>query len=577
MVGVGLVYKAPYIWPTSFCEAYFSLKSASSTEAAQRPPEAGLLFLCVSETSRVIPYAIERTLFLDVRDPSFITESNVPRSPQDFRGFKLHKVCLVGDGTTETQVAVPCLRGEVTYHTITYQRHTMPPEHRGSGVISAPLAEKDNVHWNLLNDPIFPFCLEKFRAEEEASTRTASLEVGDTSDAVPVEATSVAQDPEVFRKPPLSLDQVAEMVDQTIAEINALKLQSVQEMAFIRETDRALAGALMSEFTRLHLIVGEQFNTSLCNFQSELEAGTNELLRDLDIACRHSSGEVSTENPVRVALDRFHTWARLKVARLMAQLDAAWDDMEKFLISRVAEMSRRAETQSLLESLARRVESSQAQAKLLSRREFLHDPEVGIRVLVGLAAQPTLEGNFFTGIFEGLVGGLGLNRTREGTLPTSTKQGVARMWATAVQHSTALTGPKDVCIEPAEGVPKALHLDYEEDFLTRQVSEIPRVFSDPSSLHHLPSSVLTLAGLPASGEPAPTTIPVAAPAPFLPKEQVPQDEPMVVILDEDEPRQVSSPRMVKEEEEEIESDVEAGPSYQPSGEVEPEEPVPQSD
>ena len=571
MVGVGLVYRAPYIRPTSFCKAYFSLKSASNTEVTQRPPEAGLLFLCVSETSRVIPHAVERTLFLDVKNPSFITESNEPRSPQDFRGFKLHKVCLAGDGTVETQVAVPHLRSEVTYHTITYQRHMMPPEHRGSGVISAPLAEKDSAHWNLLNDLIFPDCLEKFRAEEEAPARPASLGVGDASDAAPVEATSVAQDPEVLKKPPLTPDQVAEMVDQTIAEINALKLQGVQEMAFVRKTDRALAGALMAEFTRLHLIVGEQFNTSLRNLQSELEAGTKEFVRDLDIACHHTSGEVSTENPMRVALDRFHTWARLKVALPMAQLDVARDNMEKFLISRVTEMSRRAETQSLLESLARRAESSQARAKLLSRQEFLRDPDVSMRVLVGVAAQPTLEGNFYTGIFEGLIGGLSLNWSREGTLPTSTKQEVARMWATVVQRSTALTGPRDVGLEPAEGVPKVLHLDYEDDFNTRMVSEIPRVFSDPSSLHHLASSVLTPAGLPA------TTVPVATLVPFLPKKQVPQDEPMVVILDEDEPRQVSSPRTVKEEDEEVESDVEAGPTYQPSGEVEPEEPVPQSD
>ena len=195
---------------------------------------------------------------------------------------------------------------------------------------------------------------------------------------------------------------------------------------------------------------------------------------------------------------------------------------------------------------------------------------------MGLAAQPPLEGNFFTGIFEGLVGGLGLNRTREGKLPTSTKQGVARMWAAAVQSSTELTGPRDVRIEPADRVPRALHLDYEDDFHTRLVSEIPRVFSDPSSLHHLASSVLTPAGLPASREPAPTTVPMATPAPSLPKEQVPQDEPMVVILDKDEPRQVSSPRTVKEEEE-IESDAEADPSYQPTGEVQTVEPVPQSD
>ena len=307
-VGVGLVYKAPYIQPTSFCEAYFSLKSASNTETVQRPPEAGLMYLCVSEMSRVIPHAVKRTLFLDVRDPSFITESNVPRSPQVFRGFRLHKVCLTAEGITFTQVAVPRLRGETTYHTIPYERHPMPPEYRASGIISTPLAEKDDAHWNLLNDPIFPACLGRFRDEEEASARTTSLKVGDASEAVPMEATSVAPGSDAWRRPSLTSDEVAELVDKTITEINALKLQSVQEMAFIRETDRAVARALMSEFMRLHLIVGGHFNTSLCNLQTELEAGTDELIRDLDVACCHSSGVVSTGSPVRVALDRFHTW-----------------------------------------------------------------------------------------------------------------------------------------------------------------------------------------------------------------------------------------------------------------------------
>ena len=150
------------------------------------------------------------------------------------------------------------------------------------------------------------------------------------------------------------------------------------------------------------------------------------------------------------------------------------------------------------------------------------------------------------------------------------------MWAAAVQSCTELTGLRDVRIEPAEGIPRALHLDYEDDFLTGLVSEIPRVISDPSSLHHLASSVLSPAGLPARRVLAPTAVPVATPVPSLPKEQVPQYEPMVILLDEDEPRQVSSPRTVKEEEE-IESDADAGPSYQPTGEVQPMEPIPQSD
>ena len=98
-------------------------------------------------------------------------------------------------------------------------------------------------------------------------------------------------------------------------------------------------------------------------------------------------------------------------------------------------------------------------------------------MLVGLAAQQPLEGNFFSDILEGLVGSLGLNQAVEGKFPASTRQGFAQMWAAVVQSSVELTRPRDVGLEPAEGIPRGLHLDYEDDFLTGLVSEIPLVFS----------------------------------------------------------------------------------------------------
>ena len=229
----------------------------------------------------------------------------------------------MAEGITVTQVAIPRLRGEATYHTIPYKRHPMPPEYQASGIISAPLAEKDDAHLNLLNDRIFSACLKRFQAEEEASMRPTSPEGGDLLDAAPVEAPPLAQGSDAWRRPSLTSEEFGELVDKTLAEINALKLQSVQEMAFIRETDRALARALMSEFVRLHLIVGHHLNTSLGNLQTELEAGTDELIGDLDMAYRHTSGAASAETPVRVALECFHTWVQLKVALPLSQLDAA--------------------------------------------------------------------------------------------------------------------------------------------------------------------------------------------------------------------------------------------------------------
>ena len=49
-------------------------------------------------------------------------------------------------------------------------------------------------------------------------------------------------------------------------------------MGFVRETDRALARALMSEFVRLQLIVGEDLNTSLQAMYAEMETSTSKLL-----------------------------------------------------------------------------------------------------------------------------------------------------------------------------------------------------------------------------------------------------------------------------------------------------------
>ena len=56
-VGLGLVYKAPYIQATSFSEAYFFLKSASWAEASNRTTSALIVFVQIHGSSQVIPLA----------------------------------------------------------------------------------------------------------------------------------------------------------------------------------------------------------------------------------------------------------------------------------------------------------------------------------------------------------------------------------------------------------------------------------------------------------------------------------------------------------------------------------------
>ena len=55
MVGLGLVYKAPYIQAASWSEAYFDLKLASQAEASNRTSEAKVIFVQIQAALPRLP------------------------------------------------------------------------------------------------------------------------------------------------------------------------------------------------------------------------------------------------------------------------------------------------------------------------------------------------------------------------------------------------------------------------------------------------------------------------------------------------------------------------------------------
>ena len=140
----------------------------------------------------------------------------------------------------------------------------------------------------------------------------------------------------------------------------ALCLETLQEIGFIWEVDRALAKPIMVEFLRLQLIVGDDLNTSLQAIHADLEATTAELVRDMDIAVQNSTA-LPSENPaVRVALHRFTDLVRLKLALPLAQVDVAQEDMERFLHHRLEELRSQTDMKNLIDSLFQRVATHQS-------------------------------------------------------------------------------------------------------------------------------------------------------------------------------------------------------------------------
>ena len=169
MVGLGLVYKAPYIQTTSWTKAYFDLKLTSQAKASNRTTGAKVIFVQIQVSSQVIPLPGLPTLFLDVKTPEDITDSKVPRPPQVFRGFQFYQITLKGEDPLSAQVAIPRLQGNTECSWISRQEQVLPPELEETPQITMSLSAADPHHWNIVNDPILPSCLDAFKVRREAS------------------------------------------------------------------------------------------------------------------------------------------------------------------------------------------------------------------------------------------------------------------------------------------------------------------------------------------------------------------------------------------------------------------------
>ena len=259
---------------------------------------------------------------------SDITDSKKPQSAQVFRAFRLHRVIYAEGSTLITQVAYPHLGRKTKSHLLNFQKQQLIPELCEHSMVSAALAEADDRHWNVTNDPIYPTCLEGFRRRHEspqASQANKFDEGSGTGGGSPTGAMtpSSTSSPQPLLTPTLGAHEIRGIIRDTLDQVYALRLETLQEMGFIQEVDRALAKSIMVEFLRLQLIVGNDLNTSLWAMYADLEATTAELVRDLDIMAQNSTS-LPSENPaIGVALHRFTNLVRLKLALPLAQVDVA--------------------------------------------------------------------------------------------------------------------------------------------------------------------------------------------------------------------------------------------------------------
>ena len=402
-VGLGLVYRVPYIQAASWSEAYFSLKLASQAEVSNQTASAMIIF--------VIPLPGVPTLFLDFKTVEDITDFKEPWPPQGFRGFKLHRVIYIGASPPIGQVALPRLQGKTVFHWAPKQKQMLMPELRDAPQLTVALSAADANHWNIVNDPIFPSCLDEFKARHKASQASGAAKLtrrpsGHGVSSTPTHELPLTTWPQPPPTPTLEWWEVDEKVAEVMDQVHNLHFKTVQEMGFIVEIDQALSKSLMVEFLRLKLITGDDLSTTLQAWQANMEATTEEFLRDVDAA-------------TQTALHKYREVAKLKLALPLTQLDAAREEMEKFIQFHLKELQSQQETKNLIGELSSRITNHRGRVHRLLSSEPLRHPKVIPLVLVGMAADRPLESNFFPGLLEGLLGRLGIAAPGGGNPPTS--------------------------------------------------------------------------------------------------------------------------------------------------------------
>ena len=224
-----------------------------------------------------------------------------------------------------------------------------------------------------------------------------------------------------------------------------------------------------------------------------MDVATEKLLRDLDTATQAITTLPSKNAAVGAALHQFRAASQLRVALPLTQLDEAHEELGTFIRFHLEELRSPLETKNLIGELSSRITDHRGRMRELLCSEPLRHPEVAQLILVGLAADRSIESNFFPSLLEGLLGSLGMAAPREGIPLFSSLEGAGRALSTAVRGAISQTEQKEVEAPEVVGLPPSLDLQYKESLLDKQRHLIPPIFSDPIFLPNVAKAVFRVA------------------------------------------------------------------------------------
>ena len=136
-----------------------------------------------------------------------------------------------------------------------------------------------------------------------------------------------------------------------VKRIHALCLQILHEMGGMRELEQAAFHTLMAEFARLQSILCEDLTKRLSALCSELETSSEVLLADILNILNLHPGDPAFPR-VKELIQKHHQSVSMKVNLPLIELEAAKEDLERFLQGRLHELSSNPKAREVVEEIS---------------------------------------------------------------------------------------------------------------------------------------------------------------------------------------------------------------------------------
>ena len=365
-VGVGLVYKPHYISTESFCAAYMHLNvwhaAGPSVDLADKLNSSHFILVTVSEMSDVVPVAVQHPIFLDVATKETMERTGEPLAPLSFQGFRRHTVWnRPPGGNLVHQVAFPHLRGDATAPMFEYEQEKFPQSLLQGPKMSINLQSPSSEHWNINSDLILPLTIDTYqqrceakRAKQDPERESAGAEASPKEAPAPEKAPQVVAGGSKAASPTETTHQGERDLETALGNverIHALHLQILHEMGGVRKLEQAAVRTLMAGFARLQSILCEDLTKSLSALHSELEASSEVLSADLLSVLNLHPGDLAFPW-VKELIQKHHQSISMKVHLPLIELEAAREDLERFLQGCLHELSSDPKAQEVVEEIS---------------------------------------------------------------------------------------------------------------------------------------------------------------------------------------------------------------------------------